>query len=81
MIKVVFSFLVIYVTNINYYFFHQTRHAVGTYILLPQEYVWWVLNVEQKSLQFLQTSVVVFHMTRMNAYFNVSHLDLDFCLE
>ena len=33
MIKEVFSFSVIHVTNINYILFHQTGHAVGTEIL------------------------------------------------
>ena len=37
--------------------------------------------MKQKSLQFPQTSVVVFSYDQAECIFNVSLLDLDFCLE
>ena len=66
MIKVVVCFkqIVINVANVNYIFFHQNGHIVGTEILQPRVYVWWVISVRQKLLQYPQTSVYC-DMTRM----------------
>ena len=58
--KVVLSFEVIYVTNINYILFHQTRHAAGTLNTISTRICMMGAYVKQKTLQFPQTSVFFF---------------------